>query len=196
MNQRHPLTAAAQPSLALRLRGLSRTVRGLVLLAAPILASIPVLLLVKPEWLPDLGLGLGQASGLHLSYLAQGGVTLAARMRLAAAGLPTVIVGLASLWQLWSLFGEYLRGAVFSAHALACLRRFGALLVALAIVQPLSQALMSVAISWDNPPGERMLLVAISSSDYALVIGALVFLAIARVMTEAARVAEENESFV
>lgn len=196
MNPPHRLTTTAQPSLAQRLRGLARTVRALVLVAAPILATIPVLLLVKPEWLPDLGLGLGQASGLHLSYLAQGGVTLAARMRLAAAGLPTAIVGLALLWQLWSLFGEYLRGAVFSPRALVCLRRFSAGLAALAIVQPLSQALMSVAISWDNPPGQRMLLLAISSSDYALVIAALVFVAIARVMTEAARVAEENEGFV
>lgn len=194
MNAVHRLSTTAEPSLAQRLRGLARTVRGLVLLAVPILAGIPVLLLVRPEWLPDLG--LGQASGLDLSHLAQGGLTLAARMRLAAAGLPTVLVGLALLWQLWALFGEYLRGAVFSPRALACLRRFGALLVALAIVQPLAQALMSVAISWDNPPGRRVLLVTVSSSDYALVIGALVFVAIARVMTEAARVAEENEGFV
>jgi hypothetical protein len=141
-------------------------------------------------------MGLGRAAGLDLSHLAQGGVSSAARLRMAAAGLPPVLVGLALLWQLWALFGEYLRGAVFSPRALACLRRFGALLVVLAVVQPLGQALMSVAISWDNPPGQRVLLVSISSSDNALVIGALVFVAIARVMTEAARVAEENEGFV
>ena len=69
-------------------------------------------------------------------------------------------------------------------------------MVVLAVVQPLSQALMSVAISWDNPPGQRVLNIAISSNDYALVLGALVFVAIARVMTEAARAAEENEGFV
>lgn len=194
MSPSRRLTTTAQPSLAQRLRGLARTVRGLVLLAVPILVAVPVLLLVAPEWL--LQLGMGQASGLNLSYLAKGGVTLAARMRLAAASLPSVALGLALLWQLWALFGEYLCGAVFSPRALACLRRFGALLVALAVVQPLSQALMSVAISWDNPPGQRVLSIAISSNDYALVLGALVFVAIARVMTEAARVAEENEGFV
>jgi hypothetical protein len=182
------------PALAQRLRGLARTVRALVLLAAPILALLPVGLLVDPATV--LQMGLGEPSGLSMSHLAQGGMTLAVRMRLAAVVLLPAGLGLALLWQLWVLFGEYLRGEVFSARALACLRRFGALLLVLAFAQPLAQALMTVALSWDNPPGQRVLNIAVSSNDYALVLGALVFVAIARVMTEAARVAEENEGFV
>lgn len=188
-----PALPASRP-LADRLRRLSRWVRGLALLAAPLLIVTPVLLLTAPEALLDMG--FGEMSGLKLSYLAQGGLTLAVRWRMAAVTLLPVGLGLALLWQLWSLFGEYLGGDVFGARALACLRRFAALLFALSLAQPLAQALMSVAVSWDNPPGQRQLLVSISSNDYALVLGALVFMAIARVMTEAARVAEENEGFV
>lgn len=188
-----PAPAVARP-LTDRLRRLSRCVRGLALLAAPLLAATPVLLLTAPDAL--LAVGFSEMAGMNLQHLAQGGLTLAARVRMAAVTLLPVGLGLALLWQLWSLFGEYLRGNVFGARALACLRRFAALLFALSLAQPLSQALMSVAVSWDNPPGQRQLVVMLSSNDYALVLGALVFMAIARVMTEAARVAEENEGFV
>src|SRR5919205_915993 len=98
MSTRHALATTALPPLAQRLRGLARTVRSLVLLAVPILVAIPVLLLTKPEWLSQLG--LSQVSGMELSHLAQGGVTLAARARLAAASLLVVGVGLGLLWQL------------------------------------------------------------------------------------------------
>lgn len=183
-----------QLALAVRLHRLARGVRALVLLAAPVLLAVPVLQAFAPDALA--ALGLGRAGGMDLRHLALGELTAAARLRMALVTLMPVALGLALLWQLWSLFGEYLRGAVFSPRALACLRRFAVLLVALAVVQPLAQALMSVAVSWDNPPGQRMLVVTVNSNDYALLLGALVFVAIARVMTEAARVAEENEGFV
>lgn len=188
------LTVTPQPALATRLAGLARGVRGLALLAVPLLLAIPPMLLWAPEVLLDLG--LGQTSGLSLMHLSQQPLGFSGRARMAAASLPPVLLGLALLWQLWRLFGEYLRGAVFSPRALACLRRFGALLLALAVAQPLSHTLMSVAVSWDNPPGQRVVVLTLGSNDYALVLGALVFMAIARVMTEAARVAEENEGFV
>lgn len=195
-SNRQPSPASAHPSdvLARRLGGLARWVRALALLAGPVLLAVPFLQLLAPDAL--LAMGLGAATGQNLRHLVEGAPTVAARWRMAAVTVVPVGLGLGLLWQLWRLFGEYLRGAVFSPLALACLRRFALLLVGLAIVQPVAQALMSVAISWDNPPGRRALVVTVSSNDYALLMGALVFLAIARVMTEAARVAEENEGFV
>lgn len=187
-------TTSNTPALARRLSTLSRVVRGLSLAAIPILLSVPVLLLLHPQML--FTLGIGQTAGMNLAHLAHGELTLATRARMAGSALPQVLIGLVLLWQLWALFGEYLRGAVFSARALRCLNRCAWLLLALSLAQPLSQALMSVAISWDNPPGQRVLMVTLTSNDYALVLGALVFIAIARVMTEAARLAEENEGFV
>jgi hypothetical protein len=186
--------ASSSPALAQRLSTLARIVRGLALLAFPVLLSVPLLLLLNPQML--FPMGLGETAGMNLAHLAHGELTLATRVRMAGSSLPVIAVGLALLWQLWALFGEYLRGAVFSARALQCLNRFAWLLLGLALAQPLSQAMMSVAISWDNPPGQRVLMVHLSSNDYALALGALVFIAIARVMTEAARMAEENEGFV
>lgn len=188
------LSRQPTPALALRLGRLAAWVQALALLAALVLLAVLPLQLLAPDAL--LALGMGEATGQNLLDLAEGGLTTAARLRMAAVTAFPVGLGLALLWQLWRLFGEYRRGAVFSPLALACLRRFALLLVALAVVQPLAQAALSVAVSWDNPPGHRALVVAISSNDYALMLGSLVFVAIARVMTEAARVAEENEGFV
>jgi hypothetical protein len=188
------ISPVPSPELAQRLGRLAGVVRGLCVLAAGVLVAWPLLLLFAPDSL--MAVGAGQAPGVDLRHLLQGDFSFAARTRAALAGLLPSGLGLAVLWQLWSLFGEYRRGAVFSPRALACLRRFASLLVVLALSSPLTQALMSVAISLDNPPGQRQIVISLGSNDYALVLGALVFVAIARVMTEAARVAEENEGFV
>jgi len=188
------LSPLPSPALAQRLGRLARVVRALCVLAALVLVAWPVLLLFAPDSL--MAVGAGQAPGVDMRHLLQGDFTLAARIRVALVSLLPCGLGLALLWQLWGLFGEYERGAVFSLRALACLRRFSSLLVLLALSSPLTQALVSVAISLDNPPGQRQLVISLSSNDYALVLGALVFVAIARVMTEAARVAQENEGFV
>jgi hypothetical protein len=181
------------PELARRLRGLARVVRGLALVGA-------LSLLVLPAWIvlssadnlePVQGL-----FGAHLLELAQGGLTPAVRLRLAAVTLLPVGVALVALWQLWRLFGAYCQGDVFGPVPLTSLRRFGWAMTGLAVLQPLSTTLASVAASLDNPPGQRILMVSLGSNDYALLMSALVFVAISRVMTEAARQAQENEAFV
>jgi uncharacterized membrane protein len=61
---------------------------------------------------------------------------------------------------------------------------------------PLTSATLSAALSVGNPPNERAITIAFSINDYfALLVGG-VLLAIATVMREAARLAEENASFV
>lgn len=181
-------------TLARRLKNLSRAVQALSLLAMPLLLAVPLGWLWWPELL--IGIGKTETNGLNMLGLAEGPLTPAMRGRMAAASLLTVGVGLWLLGQLWRLFGEYRRGAVFSPRALSSLRRFAWGMLALAVAQPLSQAAMALAVSWDNRPGHRQLVLSLSSNDYALLLGALVFLAIARVMAEAARVFEENEGFV
>ncbi len=192
-----PARASATPhqqALAQRLRRLARSVRLLAVLAAGVFAALPVLMLLAPEWL--MNLGLEPAVGYVAGWLLRGEATAAGRWRLAVASLPLVLVGLALMWQLWTLFGEYQRGAVFSPRALRSLQRFATLMVVLAVLEPVSRALNTVVLSWDRPVGQRVLAVTLTSNDYALLLGALVFVALARVMREAARVAEENEGFV
>ena len=188
-----PLTPR-QALLAQRLRGLSNGVQALSAIGAALLAAVPLLLAFAPLWWVAMLLG-GPNEGSVMNLL-ETDLTGAVRTRLVAVMLIPVLASLAVLWQVWRLFGEYRRGRVFSAASLAHLRRFSWALVGLALVQPLARVLMSVAISLDNPPGHRHLVISFSSNDFALLLLSLVFVAIARVMVEAARAAEEVEQFV
>ncbi|MBN8489343.1 MAG: DUF2975 domain-containing protein [Burkholderiales bacterium] len=182
-----------RPELAGRLRGLSRAVRLLALIGMGALAALP----------PWIALGQGDSLdplqglfGGHLLEMARGGITPAVRWRLALVTLLPVAAALLALGQLWRLFGAYRNGDVFGPLPLASLRRFGWAMTVLAAAQPLSTTLASVAASWDNPPGQRLIALTLGSNDYALLMSALVFVALGRVMTEAARQAREIEAFV
>ncbi|HSI60575.1 MAG TPA: DUF2975 domain-containing protein [Ideonella sp.] len=182
------------PVLARRLRRLSSLVRGLILVGAPFLLIVPLSLVFSPNALAMLG--MGDFSEEALRPLLIGDFTLATRLRCAAVSLISLGLWFAALWQLWQLFGRYRLGEVFSLRAVAHLRRFACWLLALAVAGPLVRALMSVAISLDNPVGKRMLRLDLSSNDYQLLLFAAVFLTVARVMAEALRVADENREFV
>lgn len=184
---------APQPAVAIRLRRLSRGVRGMVLLGVAVLLGLLGFMAFAP--LPVVASWM-QGDGHHLMALLHGEFTAAVRWRLVAVTAVPVALALASLWQLWCLFGLYGRGEVFGAPAAQRLRRFSWMALVVAVAQPVSDVLMSVAISLDNPRGERMVQVMLSTNDYALLLLALVFVALARVMSEATRLAEENEQFV
>jgi len=181
------------PSLAQRLRRLALAVQGLVAVGAVLLLALLIWRMVAPaealmadEWL----------AGASIRSLLIGNFTAAVRWRIVAVSLCSMALAWAVLWQLWSLFGHYRQGAVFAAPAVRHLRRLGWLMLAHALSQPLAGALMTVAVSMDNPAGKRQLQLSFGSDDYAGLLMALVFVAIARVMAEAARVAAENEQFV
>lgn len=183
-----------QVQLAQRLHRLVWVVRRLVLLGAAWLLLAPLLLL----WAPDTWLALWLEEGQRLPLASSPVVAMdgAVRLRLLLASTLPVALGLGLLWQLWQLFGQYRCGLVFSPLALASLRRFGWLLLVLALTAPLTHAALGLALTLDNPPGQRLLVISLSSNDYALALLALVFIALARVIHEASRVAEDNAGFV
>ena len=187
-----PLSSGSS-SLARRLQTLAWWVRGLALIGGLLIAALPAWLALAP------GGALQPLQGLYggeFTQLIRGELTSGARWRLAGVTLLPVSFALVALWQLWALFGAYLQGDVFGPRPVGCLRRFGWAMVALAVAEPLSRPLASVALTLDNAPGHRMLVVTLGTHDYALLMCALVFVAIARVMSEAARLAEENQQFV
>jgi len=109
--------------------------------------------------------------------------------------LPVGII-LLGLLRLWQLFSEFREARVFSPRALVSLRGFARCLVASAVVAPVYGAVLSVILTWANGPGRRELAIQVSSNDYTLLLLGAVLLAMSSVMTEAARVAEDNAGFV
>jgi Protein of unknown function (DUF2975) len=103
--------------------------------------------------------------------------------------MSVVIYGLLTLKELFKL---YERGIVFSTKNVSCFRRLGYTLIAWVLANMIFVTLISVVISFNNPPGERTMVIGFGSSDLAtLIIGAVVIL-ISWVMHEASRLEDEQ----
>lgn len=185
------MSSIAHPAarVAGRLGRVVLVVRALCVLGVTTLLTVPFWFWLSPENVRALG---PQMAGVA------GGIAVDDRARAlgAAVSLLPVAVGLYALWQLWRLFAEYGAGRVFGREAQARLKRFAWALLAAALLAPLVRAVMSVVLTLGNPPGQRQLVIGLSWDDYLAVLLAAVLIAIATVMAEAVRVAEENEGFV
>jgi hypothetical protein len=113
----------------------------------------------------------------------------------AALGVVSV-PGLWGLWELKRLFEAYATGAIFTVAAARRLRHCGYALMVAGAGSPLGSMLLSAALSLDLPRHGRSLVISMSSDDLLLLLIGGVLLVIARVMGEAARIAEENAGFI
>ncbi len=120
----------------------------------------------------------------------------AARLAGLLGCLPQMIVGLWAMWEIWSLFGCYGRGTLLTAQPARHLHRLGRALIVLAVAMPLSDTLVALALTWQNAPGHRQLVLNFSGQDYMALLFGLMLLALATVLREAARVAQEHAEFV
>lgn len=131
-----------------------------------------------------------------------GSLTLPAQIALPVwiALYTTALISIAlvtlALWNMRALLSLYAMGDVLGAEAASRIRRIGHCLLALAVWGVLSHTLDVAALTWNNPPGMRSLSVAFSNSDLFLFLAAGLMSVIGWAMSEAARVADENRSFV
>ncbi|WP_432726535.1 DUF2975 domain-containing protein [Variovorax sp. W6] len=185
--QHTPAPAATAPSFYLKRH--AQVVQALVLAGAALLLAQPVLLLTASDWLDIFGIG----SFLGLPNLP---ADEAGRWRTALVSLLPVGGGLYALRKLWQLFGEYGQGRVFGTAAQEALVRFAWAVLLLALLLPLARGLMTVALSIGYPPGQRFLAISIAWFDCLHILFGAVLVAIARVMAEARRLADDNAGFV
>ena len=179
----------ASPSLHLARH--ARVDQALALAGAALLVVQPMLLLLAHRW--EWTGFLGAASFLGLPGPPP---DEAARWRTALVSLLPVGGGLYALRQIWRLFGEYRHGRVFGAAAQNALMRFAWAVLLLSLLLPLARGLMTVAQSLGNPPGQRFLALSFSWFDGLHILFGAVLVAIARVMVEARRLADDNAGFV
>lgn len=105
----------------------------------------------------------------------------------------------AGLWGLvvvWRLLGQFQRGQLLDRWSALLLRRIGWVLVAMGPLHALGNSVALSALTWRNPPGQRLVGLSLQPEDATLlVLGALLIL-LGRVLTEAARVDEDHRGFV
>lgn len=179
---------STDPSGSRRIRRLALAVRLLSALGALVLLGLPPLFWSRPGWVQRVA---EQEWGARLVQLDAG----ARWAGLAASALP-VAAGLWALWEIWRLFGCYGRGELLALRPAGHLHRLGLALIAQAAALPLGQTLAVLALTLGNAPGQRQLIFRLSSEHYMSLLFGLVLLALAAVMREAARVADENAAFV
>jgi len=102
-------------------------------------------------------------------------------------------------WALWSLakvFAHYARGEVFTAAPLRHLNNVARALFLGVLADMVMEAPISFLLSYAGGPGHRAVSIGFGSDDVARLFVAGAVLVIARVMSEARRVADENAGFV
>lgn len=169
-------------------RHLITFVRLLIVAGIAVLLILPPLFWSDPDWV--------RAAAPNIAGVDLSEATAAQRWRGLLGSLPAVALGLVLMATLWRLFSEFAAGRALGRRALAGLRRFAWVLLAVALAQPLLAGLMSVLLTWDAPPGQRQLVLSFGWHDYLALLLATVLLCIAQVMHAAVQAVEENEGFV
>jgi hypothetical protein len=178
----------APDELRKRLRRMAWLVRGLIVIGALLTVGCTAWVWVVP----------GHAHS-QIKEVAEVDIDQMALHTQVAGGLWTLLpvgIALLALHRLWRLFGEYAQARVFSQRALVNLRAFARCVLAMAFVSPLYGAVLSVIVTFDRKPGTRELNLQFTSGDFSMLLIGAVLVAIAGVMAEAARVAEDNAGFV
>ncbi len=167
---------------------LSSTAHRLYWLLSALALVLPPLLFVF--WMiaePDTLSRFATTSKLPVSELAFG-----QRIAGLVISLLTIAPVLFILVRLRKLFALYARGILFSRENITALRDTGFGFVAYAAVDLITDPLFSLALTYNNPEGQRMISVGISASTFGSVCLGFIILAIAKAMDEARRINDEH----
>lgn len=171
-----------------RIRRLAWIVRLLSLVGAIVIGTMPFVFWAQPDWVAEV---VTQQWGVRPIQLDMGSRIGALLATLLPAGISVF-----ALSQMWALFSCFARGELLAPTPASHLRRLGLALCLLAAAQPLGRTLTILALTLGNPQGERQLSFSLSSDHYLSLLFGLLLLALAQVLHEAARVADENAEFV
>lgn len=111
------------------------------------------------------------------------------------AWIPALLFVLAML-RLGTLFRAFGEGRVLVDENAASLLRVGWLLVGCGAATPVVRALQSIAMTIDNPPGQKHLAITLDPGVFAAMAAGAALIAFGHVLREAIRLSDENQSFV
>ncbi|NDY90668.1 DUF2975 domain-containing protein [Ideonella livida] len=192
----HIASPVAQgPEVAAALRGPLRLLQVLAGLGLPVALLAPWLPLVDGQAWRQL-LALGFQPQLQELLPAGPGLPPGMGLRLLWAQAPlcwTVAALLACLLILARCWG---RGDVLAPEPLRWLQRVSWLGVGYAVLMPLQETWTVLALTWDLPAGQRLLVLSLSGGDYASALAACLAVLVVRILRVALVVAEDQQGFV
>jgi len=105
-------------------------------------------------------------------------------------------IGLIGLYFLRRPFANFARGELFNLANSRDLRRFSMLLLIQALMKPVHFALMTVLLSANHGPGNKMLSISVGSAEIRMIALALVFWIVSNLLIEGGKLEAENRQFV
>lgn len=105
-------------------------------------------------------------------------------------------IGVAALLTVWRLFDRMENGMVLTRGSGELLRLAGGLALTGAVSTVLSRTLAALIATYDNPPGERILLISFGSGEAMLLLVSALLYAMGHVIALASDIDRENRSFV
>ena len=103
---------------------------------------------------------------------------------------------IAAMLSLSVLFGRFGRGLVLEEENARRLGRVGWLFVGFGLATPVARMLQSVALTFDNPAGQKQLAVTLDPGTFGALAAGAALVAFGLVLKEAVRLSDENQSFV
>lgn len=170
---------------------IERVSRHLKAVCTATLVGLPILIVVL--WLT---LDLESLGHQVPAVYAYGPLTPTERAVAIALTVAPLSVALFAVWNLRRLFSLYATGRIFTRENVRCFRNMGWALIVIVPVEVVYRAALSVALSMDNPPGERFFAIELSSNNLGILLIGAVVLVVSWVMAEAVRVQEENAQIV
>ena len=112
------------------------------------------------------------------------------------ASLPPTILYAASLASLARLFSLYGNGIIFTEANVRCMKRGGWFLFWAQVTELVSRPLIVLALTMDNPAGERLLVIGLQDTSLIGIVAAVAIILVSWVMDEGRKLREEQELVV
>lgn len=103
---------------------------------------------------------------------------------------------IAALLSARRFFTCYVSGELFPQNSSAEISRIGKLFLILAILGPIIRMLAVLIVTWTNPPGQKQLVLSLSTNDGLLIILSGILLMVGHILAEARRLSEDNEQII
>jgi hypothetical protein len=172
---------------------IQRVSRGFRLLCTVAIVALPVGAALFWGWFNQMAWPLPQGAGDLNVTLPLSTATLVASFAISMIPLAVVMFGLLQLRRLFELYGH---GTIFAAANARCLRRLGWTLIVWMLADVVFDALISVALTLGNPPGQRQLSISLAGADLTALFLGGVILIISWVMDEAGKMAADHAEIV
>ncbi len=173
-----------------RLLKIQRAGRGF----RPVFLALALLLPVSicAYWLLQPVLPHAMRATTHAAYFVAQEPGLGIRLAALLVNLPAALMGAGAAWSLARLMGLYGAGRVFTRETVRCFVLVGRFLLLGTLAHIPARPMLSVALTWSNPPGQKALALTFGSADLMGLVAGGVVLLMARVMEEGRALDEDR----